>query len=196
MSFNTFKVFSAAVVAVAASVLLVAPADAGKKAPVAGSAAMPAPSSAKLESGVWVAKVVEAPMQWSYVVTADPSGRHAAAHGTVDVGVYTAGLDEMVDGTSPLLIDVVMTSPDTATFNSVWYGIKKGSNGVTSAQIMYIGVNRGQLKFVAPGKSEGTHTIAYYWPESDADNDGFPDPGATPIAPPTTVHTVDTKLGQ
>lgn len=150
----------------------------------------------KLEPGVWVAKVREAPAQWSYVMTAGPSGRHAAGYGTVEVGFYSA-LDTMIDETSPLLIDVVMTSPDTATFNSVWYGLRKVPGPVLSAEIVYIGVNRGELKFVAPGKAEGTHNISYYWADSDGDGDGFPDPGAVPIDPvPTVVHTVDTRLGQ
>ncbi len=193
---SKFKVITAAVAAAAACVLLVAPADAGKKASPPGAAVVPSLSAHKLEPGVWIAKVVEAPMQWNYVVSADPSGRHAVGYGTVDVGIYTAGLDEMIDSTSPLLIDIVTTGPDTVAFNSVWYGIKKESDGVTSSKIMYIGVNRGEMKFVAPGKAEGTHNVAYYWPESDIDGDGFPDPGATPIAPVVTVHSVDTRLGQ
>jgi len=194
MMLSKFKVVATTMIAVAASVLLVAPADAGKKASAGASAMTPAVRSFKLEPGAWVAKVYGVPMQWSYVIAADPSGRHAVGYGTIDVGVYTAGLDEMIDYTSPLLIDVVMTGPGTVKFNSVWYGIKKEQVGATSATIKYIGVNKGELKSVAPGKSEGMHEIAYYWPETDADNDGFPDPGAEPIAPPVKVYTVDTRL--
>lgn len=196
MMLSKFKVVVTTIVAVAASVLLVAPADAGKKPPQDPKAVTPSPNSMKLEPGVWVAKVRGTPAQWSYVVSADPSGRHAAAYGTVDVGFYSA-LDTMVDETSPLLIDVVMTGPDTATFNSVWYGIRKVPGPIVSAEIVYIGVNRGILKFVAPGKAEGTHTISYYWADTDGDGDGFPDPGSEPIQPePTVVQTLDTRLGQ
>jgi hypothetical protein len=192
---SKFKVVAATIVAVAASVLLVSPADAGKKSAPPVKSVTPSPNSIKLEPGVWVAKVVGVPAQWNYVVSADPSGRHAAAFGTVDVGFYSP-LDTMTDETSPLLIDVVMTGPATATFNSVWYGIRKVPGPVVSAEIVYIGVNRGVLKFVAPGKAEGTHNISYYWPYADGDGDGFPDPGAEPIAPTQTVYTVDTRLGQ
>lgn len=196
MMLGRFKVVAATIVAVAASVLLVAPADAGKKAPQEPKVTSPSPNSIKLEPGVWVAKVREAPAQWNYIISTDPSGRHAAGYGTVDVGFFSP-LDTMVDETSPLLIDVVMTSPGTATFNSVWYGLRKVPGPVLSAEIVYIGVNRGVLKFVAPGKAEGTHNISYYWPDSDGDGDGFPDPGADPIEPvPNVVHTLDTRLGQ
>lgn len=196
MMLSKFKVVTATIVAVAASVLLVSPAEAGKKATQEAKAVTPSPNSIRLESGVWVAKVVEAPAQWNYIASADPSGRHAAAYGTVDVGFYSP-LDTMIDEISPLLIDVVMTGPDTATFNSVWYGIRKVPGPVLSAEIVYIGVDRGVLKYVSSGKAEGTHNISYYWADSDGDGDGFPDPGSDPIEPtPTVVHTVDTRLGQ
>ena len=42
-------------------------------------------SAFKLE-GAWIAKVVEAPGQWSYVLSSNPSGRFASGHGSVDVG--------------------------------------------------------------------------------------------------------------
>jgi hypothetical protein len=114
-------------------------------------------------------------------------------HGTIDVGLYTPGLDEMADKTSPLLIDVVMTGSDTAKFNSIWYGLKAASGGMTTAEVVYIGVNWGELKFVAPNKTEGTHHIEFYLPSADADHDGLPDPGAVPIGG-AQVHTVDTRL--
>src|SRR5512146_1482783 len=39
----------------------------------------------KLE-GAWIARVVGTNGQWSYVVSPDNSGRHATAHGSIDVG--------------------------------------------------------------------------------------------------------------
>jgi hypothetical protein len=38
------------------------------------------------------------------VVTSDPSGLRGAAYGMVEVGFYTAGLDDLTDRTSPLPI--------------------------------------------------------------------------------------------
>ena len=171
--------------AVAAAALFVMPVHAGDK----GLGAR------KIEPGVWIAKVVEAPGQWSYIVTADPSGQRGAAHGTVEVGLYTAGLDELTDKTSPLLIDLVVSKPGIVKFNSVWYGLRKVSNGVTTAEVVYIGVNHGEIRYVGPGKAAGTHNIEYYLPSQDANNDGLPDPGQIPIGG-ATVHTVETRLGQ
>jgi len=203
MGISTFKVIATATVAVAASLLLVTPVDAGKKVATAKNVMVQAPAAAKLE-GAWIAKVVGAegipqapPGMWTYVLAPEPSGRHAAGHGSIDIGFYVPGVSDLADETSPLLIDIVMTGPDTGQFNSVWYGLKKGPTSVgTTGEIVYIGVNHGTMKFVAPGKSEGTHNIEFFWPESDTDNDGLPDPGATPIAPATVVYSVDSRLGQ
>lgn len=202
MMLGKFKVVAATIVAVAASVLLVSPADAGKKATQGAKAVAPSANSIKLEPGAWVAKVVGVPAQWSYVISTDPSGRHAAGYGTIDVGFYSE-LDEMIDETSPLLIDIVMTGPATAKFNSIWYGIKNEPEVIVpdviavTGHIVYIGVNRGELRMIAPGKAEATHNICYFDPvASDSDLDGLPDPGATPFDCAPTVTTVDTRLGQ
>jgi len=168
---------------------------------IASVTVMPAPAVAdsfgKLEPGVWIAKVVEVPgAQWSYIVAPDPSGRHAAAHGTVEVGIYIEALDAITDKTSPLLVDIVMTGPRAAKFNSVWYGLQEIAGPYTNAQVLYIGVNHGEIQFVGPGKAEGTHNIEYYWASQDADNDGLPDPGELPFAVAGPIHTVETRLGQ
>jgi hypothetical protein len=202
MMLSKFKVVAATIVAVAASVLLAAPADAGKKAAPDVKPVTPSPNSVKFEPGVWVAKVVGTPAQWTYVLSTDPSGRHAVGYGIVDVGFYDEALDEATDKTSPLLIDVVMTGPGIAKFNSVWYGIKDEPAEImpglsVSGHIVYIGVNRGEMRTIAPGKSEGTHNICYYDPvTSDSDLDGLPDAGATALYCVPTFTTVDTRLGQ
>jgi hypothetical protein len=182
---KALKVLATSFAVVAAACVLAAPASAGDKGL----------GASKIEPGVWIARVVEAPAQWSYVVTSDPSGRRGAAYGTVDVGLYTAGLDEMTDRSSPLLIDLVITRPGVVQFNSVWYGLKETSDGVTNSQIMYIGMNHGEITYVGPDKAEGVHNIEYYLPTQDADHDGLPDPGQQPIGG-ATVHTKETRLGQ
>ena len=92
MMLGKFKVVAATIVAVAASVMMMAPADAGKKAPQEPKATAPSPNSIKLEPSAWIAKVDGLPGQWTYVVSPDPSGRHAAAHGTIDVGFSVTAL--------------------------------------------------------------------------------------------------------
>lgn len=194
MKLSQCSAFAATVVAVAASVLMVAPADAGKKATQEAKAVTPSPNSMRLENGAWIAKVVGLPGQWTYVVSADPSGRHAAGHGTIDVGFSVAQLFGTVDATTPLLIDVKMTGPRAASFNSVWYGVKKPETpGMLTMELVYIGVNRGTLNFVAPDKVEGTHNIEYYALSADGDGDGLPDPGSSPVYS-IPVETVDTRL--
>jgi hypothetical protein len=174
------KIVFAALSAVAAGWLVVTPAGAGN-----GDG-----RAAKLE-GAWIARGVEGPFQWTYVLSPDPSGRQASLHGSIDVG---AGPIPSGVHLSPLLGSVVLTGPDTLRFNSVWYGIVDLPPGSpVSGVIVSIGVNTGEARFV-DGRWEATHHIAGYSPDSDADGDGLPDPGTLPVADPITVHTIDTRL--
>ena len=146
----------------------------------------------KLE-GAWVAKVPGTPVQWSYTLSPDASGRRAAISGAIQVGIKPAvfGLFPDVEFVSPIIGEAVMTGPDSAVFNSVWYGIK---TGFPFDQIVYIGMNSGQIRFTGPGQAEGTHNLVFYAPSSDKDGDGLPDPGEAPVLtiPPTT--TVETRV--
>jgi len=144
----------------------------------------------KLE-GAWVSKVQEVPLMWSFVLVPGASGRRASLHGSIDVGLAGFGPDVT---TTPLIGELVMTGPDSAKFNSVWYGRMSTPAGPLSAAIVYIGVNRGEVKFTEPGKGVSVSHIAYYHPTSDADGDGYPDAGATPIAGPLTFTAKNTRL--
>lgn len=163
---------------------------AGALAPgVQAVAAEPGSGAFKLE-GAWVAKVQGMPMQWSYVLSPDPSGRKATLHGAIDVGLVVFGPE--VTSTA-LLGEVVVTGPDTAKFNSVWYG-RVATPGDFSHMIVYIGMNRGTVKSMGPGKTMVTSRIAFYHPTTDADGDGYPDPGSEPMAPPMEFTSIDTRL--
>jgi hypothetical protein len=151
--------------------------------------------------GAWVAKVVDSPLpgQWSYVVVADPSGKNASGHGSVEIGFSTEAAFgypyfEPEDTTSPLLVQVVKTGPDTASFYSIWYGLKElGPTSPVSHELVFIGISTGELKFVGPDKVHATHDFAFYYPSQDADGDGFPDEGeTTPFV--FQIKTVDTRL--
>lgn len=146
----------------------------------------------KLE-GAWVAKVPGTPVQWSYTLSPEPSGRSASVSGFIQVGIKPAAFGPFPDAdfVSPIIGEVVMTGRDTAVFNSVWYGIKKG---FPFDQIVFIGMNKGQLRFTGPGKAEGTHNLVFYDPSSDKDGDGLPDPGETPVLSIPTATTVETRL--
>jgi len=156
----------------------------------------------KLE-GAWVAKVVGFPGQWSYVVSSDPSGKRASGHGSVDVGFranYACFLNgfptefELTDSESPILVSMLMTGPDTVSYNSIWYGLKDlDPMSPIVNEIVLIGTVTGELEVVAPGKMHGTHNFAIYYPTADVDGDGFPDEGTTPECV-FQMNTVDTRL--
>jgi hypothetical protein len=185
MTLRRLKNRSAAVMAIAAGMFLTAPAALGQQ------------EAYKLE-GAWIANLADCPGQISYVLSADSSGRRASGHGSIEVGFSTGAVFgpafAPIDYTSPLLISVVMTKPDTASFYAVWYGVKKlAAPSPLTAQIVYIAVNTGEFKLVGPGKMETTHNFAFYYPAQDADGDGFPDDGeTTPYAFQRT--SVDTRL--
>jgi len=188
MTIHRLRRVVATVVTAAACLLLVAPVAMADKG---GNAT-------KLE-GAWVARVVEVPGgQWSYVLSPDSSGRRAAGHGSVDVGfdagTIFGGAFESGEVSSPILINIAMTGPHTASYYAIWYAlVPVDPPGMVTDRIVYIGVVKGEIDFVEPGKGLGTHNFEFYYPEQDADGDGFPDAGeTTPFM--LTLHTVDTRL--
>ena len=157
----------------------------------------------KLE-GAWVARVVPPYYgQWTYVMVPDPSGKRASGHGSVDVGFranFVCDLNgfpttfDVPDSESPILVSMVMTGPDTGTYNAMWYGLKNlGSTSPISNEIVLIGTVTGELEFVAPGEMHGTHNFAIYYPTADVDGDGFPDEGTVPDCM-FQLNTVDKRL--
>jgi hypothetical protein len=171
---SRLKVIATVLMAAVAAFLLATPVGAANNAM----------GAMKLE-GAWIAKVPGTPVQWTYVLSPDPSGRSASFHGSIEVGF---GNPLGSDRTSPLLGAVVMTGPTTGKFNSVWYGISN------IAGVVYIGVDTGDIEFVG-GKILGTHNLVFYLPDQDADEDGLPDPGEMPaFGYPGPVHTIDTRL--
>jgi hypothetical protein len=176
MNINGFKTVGTTLVAAAAVLFFAGQASAAN----VGSAAN------KLE-GAWIAKVQEVPLQWSYVLAPDASGRAAALHGSIDVG---GASPIAADDSSPLIGEVVMTGPSSGKFTSLWYGV----SNTPGPHVVYIGMNNGTILFLDPGHVLGTSNIVFYLPSADADNDGIPDPDAVPLAPPITLHTIDTRL--
>jgi hypothetical protein len=148
--------------------------------------------------GAWVAKVVGVPGQWTYIISADPSGKRAAGYGSIDSGlnvdVLFPGVFTSSDSNSPILVNIAMTGRDTASYYSIWYGLKElGPSSQVTNQIVLIGVVTGELEFIGPGKIKGTHKFALYHPNQDADGDGFPDEGeTTPYV--LQLTTFDTRL--
>jgi hypothetical protein len=184
MTIHRFKVALTAAITVMACLLLTAPAAMADKA------------AYKLD-GAWVAKVIGFPGQWSYVFAADPSGRRASGHGSIDIGfdpaVFGCQFGE-TNADSPILINIKMTGPDTAAAYSLWYAL--ATTGPASTEIVFIGEVRTETQFLAPGKSASTHYFSFYLPSQDVNPaDGIPDEGETPVcAAPVPLYTMDTRL--
>ena len=156
----------------------------------------------KLE-GAWIARVTAMdgvppgtalPFQWSFVLAPSPDGRSATLHGSVEVG-FPKLLD--YDMISPLVGQLVQTSPSTAAFNSVWYLIKKGS---PVDHIVAIGTATGETREVGRGRSQTNYHFAFYLASADANGDGLPDDndgdGVVDAAPVAAfdVTTMDTRV--
>jgi len=139
----------------------------------------------KLE-GAWVARVTNPFMtptpQWTYVLSPDPSGRRAAVHGAVDVGLGLPGRP------TALLGEAVQTGPYTALVSTLWYHLDDAGN------VLLICTGASTATFQAPGKSDVVHHFAIYPPDADADGDGLPDPDTSVVPSEYTVITTDTRV--
>lgn len=149
--------------------------------------------------GAWVAKIQGSPGQWTYVVIPDPSGRRATAHGYVEVGPNVELVFGEYDRISPLLVDIEMTGPETADYNSIWYGMRDlefdppPPVGTPSSELAVIGVAKGTITYMGPGKATGVHNFEWYFPAQDGDGDGLPDPDEDPVFT-FQLTTIDTRL--
>ncbi len=148
----------------------------------------------KLEGG-WIAKVPGMPLQWSYTLVPDASGRRAAMYGSIQVHIPPAIVPPNhpfpdFEYNSDMVGEIVMTGPNTAEFTAVWYGMKKD---FPFNKVVYIGVGSGQGRFTEPGKLELTNALSFYAPGTDIDGDGLPDPGQAPtLCLPAVSH--DTRV--
>jgi hypothetical protein len=164
-----------------------------------GAGAGPNAQANKLE-GAWIAKAAVGPVQGSYVLTpSDPSGQRATLSGMIQVGipvqVIFPDLFPETEISGDFVGEAVMTGPNTGNYTIVGYGRKKLDPPTPfQEQVVEIWVDSGQITFTGPGKMQVTHHVAYYHPEADADGDGLPDPGQTPVVC-LPAATLDTRVG-
>jgi hypothetical protein len=160
---------------------------------VPGSAIAGGGAGANKLEGAWIATVNGFPGQWSYVLTADASGRHASGHGSIEVGFVVAELGPY-DEVSPFLVNVEMTGPASAVYNSIWYGLREvPPPSIVSHEIVWIGTSQGTFEYIAPDKKIVVNNFAFYLADQDADGDGLPDEDATPVYT-LQLETTDTRF--
>lgn len=126
--------------------------------------------------------------QWTFirtVIPTDPAGNTITSILSCDNADPTFGItdppfsevDHMTDYIGPM----VRTGPNTWAHTAISYGTKK-VEGQPKPEIVYIQVFEGTFTYTDDGNTEVvTGDFAIYLSEQDADGDGFPDEGATPI---------------
>ncbi len=81
------------------------------------------------------------------------------------------------DSVSDYVGEEKMISRDTASYRTVAYATQRGN----PPQLRLIVIMFGTIRFTGPDTYDVTYTVEVYWPESDADRDGYPDAGAAPL---------------
>jgi len=124
----------------------------------------------------------------TFQIPLDPAGRTAAVRvNPLGYRADLAGLLAMfgADSQTEFTGEAQMTSRHTAKWAFVGYGTKQGN----PPQICLIEVYSGTDTFTGPDSMDVTYTCDVYpgpanilgLPNADADGDGFPDPGTTPV---------------
>ena len=129
---------------------------------------------------------------WSVLFApSDPTGQTAAARPILKyfnnqfAGLLAAfGADNLSDATG----EAKMVSLDTAQWTLISYMQVTPHQPGDLLQNMAIVVSHGTWKFTSDNTAVLNYTLDIYPPSADADGDGFPDPGTTPVL---SVPTID-----
>jgi len=133
--------------------------------------------------GAWIAKTDVGLVSMLTFAQSDPSGRSAVFRNQMiwpPELLASLGLDAV----SEEVAEEVITGPNTSEYTGIWYGLASG-------RIVMIFVDNSTLTFDSPTQKTVYHTITTYLASADADNDGYPDPGSTPVG--TNYHTTVSK---
>ena len=138
--------------------------------------------SIKLE-GAWVAKTDVGILSLVTYAPSDPSGRSAVMRNQMvwprEV-LARYGLEAVTEE----IAEAVVTGVNTEAYNGIWYGLVGGRTAM-------IFVDHASITYVTPTEKIVAHTVDAYLATADADNDGYPDPGAAPVV--TTSNTTTSK---
>jgi len=134
--------------------------------------------------GAWIGIKSDGGHRWTCIqAPLDSAARHATLH--VNFTVYSPQMAGLIgsagaDAFSDFVGETRMLDRTTAQFTLVGYALKRSQLGV-APEIKLIFVGFGTWEFQDP-----EHAVLHYWVNvypaaTDADGDGMPDPGATPM---------------
>ncbi len=146
-------------------------------------------------AGTWVEKYSAIPFLATYTMTPlEPNAQSASLQGAaVTTDPTLLGRFPEAQYITPLVGRMDATGPETAVHTVLWYGLKMSAVG---AEIVYIALDSGTQRRIASGKVEVTHNVAFYEPTQDADGDGLPDEGQSPVFCVPNIVSIDKVLPQ
>ncbi len=123
--------------------------------------------------GAWVGVLDNGVTGTAIYGATDPSGLKSVYRGQF---VWPPAMLAMmgVDSITDLVADEVVTGPNTSESTGICYGISGGS-------IALILVDHSYFTHVSSREKHNVHQTTIYLASADADQDGFPDPGAQPL---------------
>ncbi len=138
--------------------------------------------------GAWVAQLETSGMRVAVTYGAvDPSGLKGVYRGQLILP--PALLAQMgVDTVTDLISDEVVTGPTTSESTGIAYCL-------TGGVVTMIMVDHSYFEHVSASEKHNTHKPSFYAASADADNDGFPDPGAEPMFS-LTDQSVSKRIGR
>ena len=132
----------------------------------------------KLE-GAWIATADNGVRALVTYAPSDPSGQSATFRAQFvwpAEQLATMGLDAVTDEVA----EDSVTGNETSRYHGFGTGLAGG-------RTMLIFVDDCVLTFESPTQKRLAHALAIYLASSDADNDGYPDPGSTPVMSGTST---------
>jgi hypothetical protein len=126
----------------------------------------------KLE-GAWVAQVDNGLRGLVTYAPSDPSGQSAVIRAQM---IWPPALLGMmgIDAVTDEIAEEVVTGNKTSQYTGIWYGLAGGT-------IALICLDNTTCTFVSPTERINVHVGSVYLPAADANNDGYPDPGTSPM---------------
>lgn len=123
--------------------------------------------------GAWVAQVDNGIRGLVTYGATDPSGQRSVFRAQMvwpPESLTAVGLDAVTDE----IAEEVVTGKDTSAYVGIWYGLAGG-------RIVLICLDNTTSKYVSPTQRVNEHVGSFYLSTADADNDGYPDPGTSPM---------------